>query len=98
MQKLYTEEGRNLSEAAWTAYPRPQMRREDWLCLNGTWNLTVLHREEIRKEQIRVPFCAESLLAGLEGILYEKQQTIFGVWIVHWVFGVSGTLLCLIDH
>ncbi len=38
------------------------------------------------------------ILAGLEGILYEKQRTILGVWLVHWVFGVSGTLLCLIDH
>ena len=38
------------------------------------------------------------ILASLEGILYEKQQSILGVWIVHWVFGVSGTLLCLIDH
>jgi membrane protease YdiL (CAAX protease family) len=39
-----------------------------------------------------------AILAGLEGILYEKQQNIFGVWIVHWAFGVCGTLLCLIDH
>ncbi|MDO5132613.1 MAG: CPBP family glutamic-type intramembrane protease [Eubacteriales bacterium] len=39
-----------------------------------------------------------AILAGLEGILYDKQNNIFGVWIVHWVFGVSGTLLCLIDH
>lgn len=39
-----------------------------------------------------------AILAGLEGILYEKQQNIFGVWILHWAFGVSGTLLCLIDH
>ncbi len=39
-----------------------------------------------------------AVLAGLEGILYEKQQNILGVWIVHWFFGVSGTLLCLIDH
>ena len=39
-----------------------------------------------------------AILAGLEGILYEKQKNIFGVWIVHWVFGVCGTLLCLIDH
>jgi membrane protease YdiL (CAAX protease family) len=39
-----------------------------------------------------------AILAGLEGILYEKQRNLFGVWIVHWVFGVSGTLLCLIDH
>ncbi|MBR3437385.1 MAG: hypothetical protein IKG97_06500 [Lachnospiraceae bacterium] len=41
---------------------------------------------------------SSAVLAGLEGILYEKQQNIFDVWIVHWVFGVSGTLLCLIDH
>ncbi len=39
-----------------------------------------------------------AILAGLEGILYDRQQNVFGVWIVHWVFGVSGTLLCLIDH
>ena len=38
------------------------------------------------------------VLAGLEGILYDRQRNLFGVWIVHWVFGVSGTLLCLIDH
>ncbi len=39
-----------------------------------------------------------ALLAGLEGILYEKQQSIYGVWIVHWIFGVTGTLLHIIDH
>ena len=39
-----------------------------------------------------------ALLAGLEGILYEKQQSIYGVWIVHWCFGVAGTLLHIIDH
>ena len=39
-----------------------------------------------------------AVLAGLEGILYEKQQSIFGVWIVHWAFGVTGTLLHYIDH
>ena len=42
--------------------------------------------------------CGAAILAGLEGILYEKQGNIFGVWIVHWAFGVCGTLLCLIDH
>ncbi len=39
-----------------------------------------------------------ALLAGLEGILYEKQRSIYGVWIVHWCFGVAGTLLHIIDH
>ena len=38
------------------------------------------------------------VLAGLEGILYDKQNNVLGVWIVHWTFGVCGTLLCLIDH
>ncbi len=37
-----------------------------------------------------------AVLAGLEGILYEKQRSLIGVWIVHWVFGVAGALLCLI--
>ena len=39
-----------------------------------------------------------AILAGLEGILYYKQKNIYGVWLVHWTFGVSGTLLSLIDH
>jgi hypothetical protein len=39
-----------------------------------------------------------AVLAGLEGILYEKQKSIYGVWIVHWVFGVTGTMLHFIDH
>jgi membrane protease YdiL (CAAX protease family) len=38
------------------------------------------------------------ILGGIEGILYEKQQNIFGVWIVHWVFGVFGSLLSLIPN
>ncbi len=37
-----------------------------------------------------------AVLGALEGILYEKQQNIFGVWIVHWFFGVAGTLLSLV--
>lgn len=39
-----------------------------------------------------------AILAGLEGILYEKQRNLLGVWIVHWTFGVCGTMLWLIDH
>ncbi len=39
-----------------------------------------------------------AILAGLEGILYKKQRSIYGVWLVHWAFGVTGTLLRLIDH
>ena len=38
MQKLITEEGRNLPEIPWNRYPRPMLRREKWLCLNGEWD------------------------------------------------------------
>ena len=67
MQKLYTTEGRSLPEVPWDRYPRPQMVREDWLCLNGSWELTVVNtRGQALSTAICVPFCAESLLSGLK--------------------------------
>ncbi len=66
MQKLYTAEGRSVPEIPWERYPRPQLRREDWLCLNGSWELTVVKgHDRSFSAEIRVPFCAESLLSGL---------------------------------
>ncbi len=46
----------------WQDYPRPQLRREDWLCLNGTWDLEF----EGKTRRVQVPFCVESRLSGLE--------------------------------
>ena len=37
MQKLYTEEGLRLPGVPWDRYPRPQLRRREWRCLNGEW-------------------------------------------------------------
>ena len=62
MQRLYTEEGLSLPETPWNRYPRPQMKREEWLCLNGTWNFC---SGNAQKEEILVPFCPESLLSGI---------------------------------
>ncbi len=62
MQKLWTEAGQALSGTPWNDYPRPQFRREDWLCLNGLWELT----HTGRVEDVRVPFCPESLLSGAD--------------------------------
>ncbi len=87
MNRLYTQEGRQLPETAWTSYPRPQLCRKEWGCLNGLWDLTVLHGEEVRNEKIRVPFCAESLLAGLKTapeigdvMVYRRRFTIPEHW------------------
>ena len=83
MQKLYTSAGETLSGVPWNVYPRPQMVREDWLCLNGTWDFSC---GETRAE-IRVPFCPESLLSGLNlemtygrEMVYARRFTLPETW------------------
>ena len=83
MQKLYTQAGKHLPEIPWNTYPRPQMRRERWLCLNGTWDFQC---GEV-KGSIVVPFCPESLLSGLDGfsdygreMIYRRSFTIPADW------------------
>ena len=71
MQRCYTQEGENLAGQPWKDYPRPQMVREDWLCLNGDWEF---EHCGIRSP-IRVPFCPESLLSGFHGkMVYGKEM------------------------
>ncbi len=65
-QNLYTESGEKLSGIPWNDYPRPQLRRRDWLCLNGDWDFET---ESSGKSRIRVPFCPECLLSGYSGKL-----------------------------
>jgi hypothetical protein len=59
MQDLYTAEAVTIPEIPWNVYPRPQLRRERWLCLNGTWELSFGGAVQ----KIRVPYCPESLLS-----------------------------------
>ena len=37
MQNLFTSAGETLTGMPWNTYPRPQLVRKDWLCLNGQW-------------------------------------------------------------
>ena len=62
MQKLYTKAGKELVGVPWLRYPRPQMVRKDWLCLNGDWELCCADTTQ----RVRVPFCPESLLSGVD--------------------------------
>ena len=63
MVDLMTYEGENLTGKPWTCYPRPQMRRERYVNLNGQWDLAVGEGKFTRK--IQVPFCPESRLSGV---------------------------------
>ncbi len=69
IQKLMTARGRNLSGTPWDHYPRPQMRRDSFLCLNGQWEFTIGTAEgfpERFDRTITVPFCPESALSGVK--------------------------------
>lgn len=70
MKKLYSAAGQSLSGTPWNTYPRPQLRRDDWMSLNGEWEFYAGDTEA----SIRVPFCPESLLSGIqEPIEYGKE-------------------------
>ncbi len=62
LHDLYTPRGEALTGTPWTVYPRPQMRRESYLNLNGQWDFSVDGED---RGKIRVPFCPESLLSGI---------------------------------
>ena len=64
LQELYTARGENLRGTPWTVYPRPQMKRDSYLNLNGEWEFSVKNPEFTGKT-ILVPFCPESLLSGI---------------------------------
>ena len=82
--KLYTEEGESLTGIPWNIYPRPQLVRRDWLCLNGEWSFCLEGEDTV---PIRVPFCPESLLSGYTGSIeygrrmrYERVFTVPPDW------------------
>ncbi len=65
---LYTEKGENFDINAWNIYPRPQMKRDSFICLNGKWDFTLSETYEIPKtfdKEITVPFAPQSALSGI---------------------------------
>ncbi|WP_413666448.1 glycoside hydrolase family 2 protein [Mucilaginibacter sp. Mucisp86] len=66
------------AEIPLSEYPRPQLQRNDWLCLNGKWDYqggknapNALNPEapasfEGKADKILVPYCPESVLSGIQ--------------------------------
>lgn len=51
-----------------TVHPRPQLRRETWMDLNGKWDFAVQADDktpEMFDRTILVPYCPESALSGI---------------------------------
>ena len=68
---LMTKQGDFLliaGKTPWDVYPRPQMRRESWLNLNGKWEFYKEKTDGTRayEGEILVPFSPETLNSGIE--------------------------------
>lgn len=76
-------------------HPRPQLVREDWLCLNGWWEfeadprdrgLERGMRERPLRDRILVPFCPEAPLSGvgrtevMHAVWYRRAMTVPESW------------------
>ena len=73
LQDLWTPEGENLKNnpeiQPWNVYPRPQLKRDSFLNLNGWWDFAA-RQTRVGGEydlKIRVPFCPEAPLSGIHG-------------------------------
>ena len=68
LQQLYTARGEALTGTPWTVYPRPQMKRDSYLNLNGQWDFSVRDSRFPKNydQKILVPFCPESVLSGVK--------------------------------
>ena len=64
LQKLSTLPGETLTGTPWDVYPRPRMRRDSFLNLNGIWEFSV-KEPSFTGKTILVPFCPESALSGV---------------------------------
>ena len=79
MVDLMTYEGENLQGQPWQVYPRPQMRRDSFLNLNGQWDFAVPDFNlppETYDKSIRVPFCPECRLSGI-GEHFPERSPLF---------------------
>ena len=69
--ELYTPEGaaliKNPSAIPWSEYPRPHLKRDSYLCLNGAWEFATspVGAAPQYGETVRVPFVPESPLSGI---------------------------------
>ena len=70
-------------ENAWREYPRPQMVRGKWTCLNGLWDYAITKATgDVRRPakpdgKILVPFALEAPLSGCGGRLLKPDELLW---------------------
>lgn len=73
--KLYTKYSENNKTPFFNAYPRPRLKRDSFLNLNGEWNFAANNGSEPQEYnlKINVPYCPESLLSGINKVFSEDK-------------------------
>lgn len=70
--------GLQASDCLFPEYPRPQLEREQWLCLNGLYDYAICDKSQDIPEQydgkILVPYSLETELSGVEKSLRPGQR------------------------
>jgi len=83
--KMLTTAGERLPEIPWNIYPRPQLKRDSFLCLNGEWAFGVKGEDGTLAldKKIIVPFAPESVLSKIDTVypdgatlVYSKKFTL----------------------
>ena len=83
-QQLKTPFEDGLTDTPWQEYPRPQFKRDSYLCLNGKWDLSVKSGKKTENlGKILVPFVPESRISGINRhfkkndiLIYKKTFTL----------------------
>ena len=77
---LVTPYEQDMKKAAipFSEYPRPQLRRDSYLCLNGPWSFEIHSQRHVEiPNKITVPFPPESRLSGVEDIIQPNDVLIY---------------------
>ena len=74
---LSTAFGDALSGSPWQVYPRPQMRRDSYVNLNGEWEFSCDEAMPEGSKTIQVPFCPESRLSGVGTHFPEGAELVY---------------------
>ena len=81
LQKLQTNFIKQMDQdKPWQEYPRPQLKRDSYLNLNGLWDYTITQSTALPTDytgKILVPFPLESSLSGVEQTLAETDYLFY---------------------